>query len=77
MSDGSEVERVKTLHRRKAQAGELARPANTWPSADAALNDAPFAIDEFELGEAQKIAGMVEFLAGRLGGDFVILLMPF
>jgi hypothetical protein len=24
----------------------------------------------FELGEAQKIAGMVEFLAGRLGGDF-------
>jgi hypothetical protein len=25
---------------------------------------------EFELGEAQKIAGMVEFLAGRLGGDF-------
>jgi hypothetical protein len=29
-----------------------------------ALNDAPFAIDEFELGEAQKIAGMVEFPRG-------------
>jgi hypothetical protein len=33
---------------------------------------APFAIDEFEFGEAQKIAGMIEPFAGGLGGDFVI-----
>jgi hypothetical protein len=31
-----------------------------------------FTIDEFELGEAQKIAVMVEPLAGGLGGDLVI-----
>jgi hypothetical protein len=40
--------------------------------ADAPLNHAPFAIDEFELGEAQQIARMIESLARRLGGDFVI-----
>jgi hypothetical protein len=39
---------------------------------DAMLDHAPFAIDEFEPGEAQKKARMVEFLAGRLGGDFAI-----
>ena len=55
-----EVERVETFHRRKMR------------GADAALDHAPFAIDEFELGEAQKIAVMVEPLAGGLGGDLVI-----
>jgi hypothetical protein len=40
--------------------------------ADAALDHAPFAIDEFELGEAQKIAGMIEPLTGGFRGNFVI-----
>ena len=40
--------------------------------ADAPLDHAPFAIDEFELGEAQKEADMVETFACRLRGDFFI-----
>ena len=52
--NGSEVERVETLHRGKAG------------GADAALDHAPFAIDEFELGEAQKEADMIEPLARGL-----------
>ena len=44
--NGSEVERVETLHRGKAG------------GADAALDHAPFAIDEFELGEAQQEADL-------------------
>jgi hypothetical protein len=58
--DGGEVESVETLHRRKMR------------GADAPLDNPPFAIDEFELGEAQQIARMIEGLARRLGGDFVI-----
>src|SRR6202051_4202587 len=58
--NGSEVERVETLHRGKAG------------GADAALDHAPFAIDEFELGEAQKIAGMIEPLTGGFRGNFVL-----
>jgi hypothetical protein len=58
--DGGEVECVETFHRRKMS------------GADAPLNHASFAIDEFELGEAQQIARMIEGLARRLGGDFVI-----
>src|ERR1700737_4832441 len=58
--NGSEVERVETLHRGKAG------------GADAALDHAPFAIDEFELGEAQKEADMIEPLARGLCGDFFI-----
>jgi hypothetical protein len=42
-NDG-EVERVETLHRRKMR------------GADAALDHAPFTIDEFKLGEAQEEA---------------------
>jgi hypothetical protein len=58
--NGSEVERIETLHRGKAG------------GADAALDHAPFAIDEFGLGEAQKIAGMIEPLTGGFRGNFVI-----
>ena len=58
--NGSEVERVETLHRGKAG------------GADAAFDHAPFAIDEFELGEAQKEADMIEPLAGGLCGDLFI-----
>src|SRR3979411_2679447 len=39
----SEVERIETLHRGKAG------------GADAALDHAPFAIDEFELGESSRL----------------------
>src|ERR1700732_5087523 len=59
--NGSEVERVETLHRGKAG------------GADAALDHAPFAIDEFEFGEAQKEADMIEPLARGLCGDLFIL----
>src|SRR3981081_511000 len=58
--DSGEVERVETLHRRK--------PAH----ADAPLDHAPFAIDEFEPGEAQKEAGMIEPLARGLRGNLFI-----
>ena len=58
--NGGEVERVETLHRRKTR------------GADAALDHAPFAIDEFEFGEAQKEADMIETLAGGLCGDLFI-----
>jgi len=58
--NGSEVERVETLHRGKVG------------GADAALDHAPFAIDEFELGEAQQEADMIEPLARGLCGDFFI-----
>ena len=40
--------------------------------ADAALDHAPFAIDEFDPCKAHNLAGMVEFLVGHRGGDFVI-----
>src|ERR1700740_904137 len=58
--DRAPLECVETLHRRKAG------------SADAPLDHAPFAIDEFELGKAQKEADMIETFVRRLGGDFVI-----
>ncbi len=58
--NGGKVERVKTFHRGKTG------------GADAPLDHPPFAIDEFELGEAQKIAGMIEPLAGGFLGNFVI-----
>jgi hypothetical protein len=59
--NGGEVERVETLHRRKTR------------GADAALDQAPFTIDEFKLGEAQEVADMIETLAGGFGGDLFIL----
>ena len=40
--------------------------------ADAALDHAPFAIDEFEFGETQQEADMIETFACRLCGDFFI-----
>ena len=40
--NGGEVERVETFHRRKMR------------GADAALDHAPFAIDEFEFGETSR-----------------------
>src|SRR3977135_2193134 len=58
--NGGEVERVETFHRRKMR------------GADAAFDHAPFAIDEFELGEAQKEADMIEPLARGLCGDLFI-----
>src|SRR6202035_799844 len=58
--NGGEVERVETLHRGKAG------------GADAALDHAPFAIDEFELGETQKEADMIKTFARGLRGDFFI-----
>src|SRR3977135_972391 len=58
--NGSEVERVETLHCGKAG------------GADAALDHAPFAIDEFELGEAQKEADMIE-PPSRAASDVVAL----
>jgi hypothetical protein len=54
--DGGEVESVETFHDWKAG------------GPDAALNRAPFRIDEFEFGEAQE----TETLAGGFGGDFFI-----
>jgi hypothetical protein len=48
LSDGGEVECVETLHRRKTR------------GADAALDHAPFTIDEFKLGKAQAEADMIE-----------------
>src|ERR1700735_910849 len=58
--NGGEVERVEIFHRRKMR------------GADAALDHAPFAIDEFEFGETQQEADMIETLACRLRGDFFI-----
>src|ERR1700730_17523431 len=58
--NGGEVERVETFHRRKMR------------GADAALDHAPFAIDEFEFGETQQEADIIETLARRLRGDFFI-----
>jgi hypothetical protein len=52
--DGSEVECVKTLHGRKAR------------GTNAALDHAPFTINEFELGEAQEEADMIKTLTRRL-----------
>ena len=40
--------------------------------ADAPLDHPPFAIDEFELGETQKEADMIETFARGLRGDFFI-----
>lgn len=59
--DGGEVERVETLHRRKAG------------GTNAALERAPFTIDEFRFSEAQEEAYMIELLARGLGGDLFIL----
>jgi hypothetical protein len=58
--NGGEVERVETFHRREMR------------GADAPLDHAPFAIDEFELGETQKEADMIETFARGLRGDFFI-----
>src|ERR1700732_5337567 len=58
--NGREVERVESFHRR------------TTRGADAAFDRALFAIDEFELGEAQKEADMIEPLARGLCGDLFI-----
>src|SRR4030081_11151 len=58
--NGGEVERVETFHRRK------------MCGADAALDHAPFAIDEFEFGETQQEADMIETFACRLCGDLFI-----
>jgi hypothetical protein len=58
--NGSEVEGIETLHRRKAG------------GADAALDHAPFAIDAFELGETKEEADMIEPLTSGFGGDFFI-----
>jgi hypothetical protein len=59
--NGGEVECVETLHHRKTG------------SADAALDHAPFTIDEFKLGKAQEEADMIETLAGGFGGELFIL----
>ena len=58
--DGGEVERVEAFDRRKAC------------GANAALDHAPFAVDEFEFDEAQQIADMIVTFARRLGGDLLI-----
>ena len=58
--NGGEVECVKALHRRETG------------GADAALDHALFAIDEFEFDEPQQEADMVETFARRLGGDLLI-----
>src|SRR4029450_2974542 len=59
--NGGEVESVETLHRREAG------------GADAALDHAPFTIDEFEFGEAQEEADMIETLAAGFSGELFIL----
>ena len=58
--NGGEVECVEALHRRETG------------GADAALDHASFAIDEFEFDEPQQEADMVETFARRLGGDLLI-----
>ena len=40
---------------------------------NAALDHAPFTIDEFKLGKAQEEADMIETLAGGFGGELFIL----
>ena len=59
-ANGGEVECVEALHRRETG------------GADAALDHAPFAIDEFEFDETQQKADMVETFTRRLGGDFLV-----
>ena len=63
LSDGSasEVEAVEALHGREP--GLL----------DAALDHAPLALDQLQLGQAQQEAGMVDALGGALPGELVVL----
>src|SRR3981189_2698342 len=39
---------------------------------DAALDHPPFPVDQFEFGQAQQIAGMVDALGGALLGELVV-----
>jgi hypothetical protein len=39
---------------------------------DAALDHSPFPVDQFEFGQAQQIAGMVDVLGGALLRELVI-----
>jgi hypothetical protein len=55
--DRGEVETVEAFHRR-----EPCLP-------DAALDHPPFPVDQFEFGQAQQIAGMVDALGGALLGQ--------
>ena len=56
-----EVEAVEALHGR-----ELGR-------LDAALDHAPLALDQLQLGQPQQVAGMVDAFGGALAGDLVVL----
>ncbi len=53
--------RVERLYRREARL------------ADAALDHAPFAIDELQLDQAHQIARVIEPFGGAKGRDFVVL----
>src|SRR6516225_2657467 len=58
--DRCEVETVEAFHR--------------WEPCllDAALDHPPIALDQFEFGQAQQIAGMVDAFGGALPGELVI-----
>src|SRR5437762_7976854 len=58
--DRREVETVQALHGRE--------PCLL----DAALDHPPFPVDQFEFGQAQQIAGMVDALGGALLGELVV-----
>ena len=58
--DGGEVESVEALHRGKAR------------GANAALDRAAFAVDQFEFDEAQQIADMIVSVARSLDRDLLV-----
>ena len=58
--DCGEVEAVEAFHCREACLF------------DAALDHPPFPLDQFEFGQAQQIAGMINALCGALLGEFVV-----
>ena len=59
--DGQEVRGVQAL-----RGGEVCR-------ADAALDHALVAVDEFQFGEAQQVVGVISAFGGALGGQLAVL----
>ncbi len=55
-----------------ARAGKFTQPAGTWLRAYPPLDHAALPVNQFQLGKPQKIAGMIEPVMRRLGGDFLI-----
>ena len=47
--------------------------AGKWAARDPALHHALVAVDEFQLGQAQQVLGVVHSLGGALGGHLPVL----